>query len=199
LISYIKGKVIGRGNEDRYGYLDLVTQAGIGYRVFVPNTIETQEECELYTSFQVREDSQALYGFLTAKERDFFELLITVSGIGPKLGISILSVYPTDTVATLILKGDHGALSKVPGLGKKGSQKIVLELEGRLSQKGYSASKDLVMVNDKVLKELHNALKSLGFAGDNLKEYTVLGEKLLKENPSYAVEDLLKSVLKSND
>jgi Holliday junction DNA helicase RuvA len=132
-------------------------------------------------------------------DRDFFELLITVSGIGPKLGISILSVYPTKTVAAMILKGDHVGLGKVPGLGKKGSQRIVVELESKVGDMGYTAGSGEPMVNDKVIKDLHNALKSLGFSGDNLKEYVKLGEKLLKENPSYMVEDLLKSVLKSND
>ncbi len=199
MISYLKGKVISRGSEERYGYVDIVTSAGIGYRVFVPNNIVVEDECELYTSFQVREDSQTLYGFLTATERDFFELLITVSGVGPKLGISILSIYPTSTVATLILKGDHVALSKVPGLGKKGSQKIVLELENKLADRGYTASKDVKMVNEKVIKELQGALKSLGFSADNLHEYVQLGEKVLSENPAYTVEDLIKSVLKRND
>jgi Holliday junction DNA helicase RuvA len=199
LISYIKGKVAGQGREDRYGYLDIVTAGGVGYRVFVPNTLTVEAECELYTSFQVREDNQALYGFLTASDRDFFELLITVSGIGPKLGISILSVYPTETVASMILKGDHAGLGKVPGLGKKGSQRIVVELESKVGDMGYTAVKGEMPINDKVIKDLHNALKSLGFSGDNLKEYVRLGEKLLKENPSYMVEDLIKSVLKSND
>lgn len=199
MISYIKGKVIVRGNEERYGYLDVVTESGVGYRVFVPTTLVVEDECELFTSFQVREDSQALYGFLTAKDRDFFELLITVSGIGPKLAISIISVYSVNTVATLILKGDHGSLSKVPGLGKKGSQKIVVELEGKLTDRGYSAVEGEVPLNSAVLKELSSALKSLGFSGENLKEYLVHGENVLKNNPSYTVEDLIKSVLKSHD
>ncbi|PKL42088.1 MAG: Holliday junction branch migration protein RuvA, partial [Planctomycetes bacterium HGW-Planctomycetes-1] len=91
--------------------------------MYVTSQFEFKEvgtDISVYTSFQVREESQTLYGFNTELERDFFEELLTVSGIGPKSALSILSTYSMERVKEIVLEGDSKLLSKVPGLGLKG-------------------------------------------------------------------------------
>lgn len=195
MISFVKGKVIKRGSSERHSWVDILTNSGVGYRVFTPSNMGSfSDECELYTSFQVREDSQALFGFLTMSDRDFFELLITVSGVGPKLGIGIMSMFTTDQIKSLIAQKDHESLSKVSGLGKKGSQKIVVELESKL---GDFDSVDVGSSSNSVIKELKVALKTLGFSGEALNEYVKEAEKALSANASLELEELIKLVLKS--
>jgi len=101
MISYISGKILKYRSTGKVNYIDILLSSGIGYRVFVTSqfSINTkQSEIALYTSFQVKEDSNSLYGFNTEEERDFFEELLNVSGIGPKLALSILSTYSMNRV-----------------------------------------------------------------------------------------------------
>ncbi len=195
MISYITGEILKRGESERHSWVDVLTQSGVGYRVLIPSNVSFDaQKSELFTSFQVREDSQVLYGFSSPLDRDFFELLITVSGVGPKLAISIMSVYTTDQIKSLIVKKDHESLSKVGGLGKKGSQKIIVELESKLE--GFVAM-DGVESSSSILKELKVALKSLGFSGEGLEEYVSAAQEILSEKPETSLEELIKLVLKS--
>ncbi len=201
MISYLKGKVLKRGILDRFDYIDIIVNDSIGYRVFIQSSFPSDLESDniaVYTSFQVREDSQALYGFSSEQDRDFFELLMTVSGVGPKLAMSILSHFESDVVKTHIINGDHSALSKVSGLGKKGAQKIVVELQSNLEKSGFKRS-DMKIVDSSRISELKQALTSLGFKGEQLKQYLERGEKISGGNDIDDVEQLLKLVLKDSD
>jgi len=192
MISYISGKVL-KNNIGKNNYVDVLLPSGIAYRVFVTsmfNFVQVGSQISIYTSFQVREDSQTLYGFSTREERDFFEELLTVSGIGPKSALSILSTYSMDRVKKIILDGDSVLLSKTPGLGLKGAQKVILELRGRIDFE----KDDLQMKGNVKLGELKEALKSLGFAGKDLKDGIKKGEKILKEG-DVDIEVLIKKVL----
>ena len=192
MISYISGKVL-KNNIGRNNYVDVLLPSGIAYRVFVTsmfNFLEEGSQISMYTSFQVREDSQTLYGFSTQEERDFFEELLTVSGIGPKSALSILSTYSLDRVKTIILDGDSVLLSKTPGLGLKGAQKVILELRGKIDFE----KDDLQMKGNVKLGELKEALKSLGFVGKDLKDGMKKGEEVLKEG-DVDIEVLIKKVL----
>ena len=134
MISYISGKVI-QSRVGKVNYIDILVPLGVGYRVYVTSQfkfVKNGTDVKIYTSFQVRKESQTLYGFNTEIERDFFEELLTVSGIGPKSAMSILSTYCIDRVKQIILDGDSKLLSKVPGLGLKGAQKVILELRGKI-------------------------------------------------------------------
>jgi Holliday junction DNA helicase RuvA len=192
MISYISGKVL-KNNIGKNNYVDVLLPSGIAYRVFVTsmfNFVQVGSQISVYTSFQVREDSQTLYGFATQEERDFFEELLTVSGIGPKSALSILSTYSMDRVKKIILDGDSVLLSKTPGLGLKGAQKVILELRGRID-----FEKDDLQIKENVkLGELKDALKSLGFAGKDLKDGIKKGEEVLKEG-DVDIEILIKKVL----
>ena len=192
MISYISGKVL-KNNIGKNNYVDVLLPSGIAYRVFVTsmfNFVQVGSQISIYTSFQVREDSQTLYGFSTQEERDFFEELLTVSGIGPKSALSILSTYSMDRVKKIILDGDSVLLSKTPGLGLKGAQKVILELRGRIDFE----KDDLQMKENVKLGELKDALKSLGFAGKDLKDGIKKGEEVLKEG-DVDIEILIKKVL----
>lgn len=197
MISLIKGKIVKIGSTDKYGFIDLFTNSGVGYRVIVvgKNKFLIEDEITLYTSFQVREDSQSLYGFISEAQRDFFELLISVSGVGPKIAVSILSTFTLSEVATCIVNKDHKSLATTPGLGSKGAQKIVVELENRLG--GFEFDISETSTSSKILlSELSNALKSLGFTGEAHNEYMKKGESISKKVDS--VDELIKLVLKEN-
>lgn len=192
MISYISGKVL-KNSSSKISFVDILTNSGIAYRVFVTDKypfLEKGSSVEMYTSFQVREDSQALYGFGSEVERDFFEQLLTVSGVGPKLGLSILSTYSLEQVREIILDGDSKLLSKVSGLGSKGAQKIILELRGRID----FDKEDKVSGNSVKIKELKEALKSLGFSGKSLEECVSKAEDILSSE-DIDIEDLIRKVL----
>ena len=192
MISYIFGKVL-KNVVGKNGYVDVLTNAGIGYRVFVPSQFTYSDigsEISIYTSFQVREDSQTLYGFNTQQERDFFEELLNVSGIGPKSAISILSTYSIERIKEIVAQGDSKLLSKAPGLGIKGAQKVILELRGRID----FDNEDKLDLEDEKLKELKEALKILGFKGSELEQSIKRGGEILKKE-DVGIEILIKKVL----
>lgn len=192
MISYISGKVI-KSYIGKSNYIDVLISSGIGYRVYVTAQFELRkigDTVSVYTSFQVREDSQTLYGFSREDERDFFEELLTVSGIGPKSALSILSTYPMDRVKQIVLDGESKLLSKVPGLGLKGAQKVILELRGKIDfDKEDKRGKE-----DERLKELKEALKILGFKGKELDDCIKRGGDILQKE-DIDIESLIKKVL----
>lgn len=115
----------------------LVDVHGIGYEIDVPmstfyNLPDVGAEITLLTHFVVREDAQLLYGFLSAKERDAFRLLIKISGIGARTALSILSGMNVETLAQAISMQDTAMLTRVPGIGKKTAERLVLELKGKI-------------------------------------------------------------------
>jgi Holliday junction DNA helicase RuvA len=117
--------------------LVLIDVAGVGYEVDVPmstfyNLPALGERVTLLTHFVVREDAQLLYGFLTAPERATFRLLVKISGVGPRTGLSILSGLSVAELAHAVSLQDSGRLIKVPGIGKKTAERLLLELKGKL-------------------------------------------------------------------
>lgn len=192
MISYISGKVL-KNNMGKINFVEVLLSSGIGYRVYVTSLfkfLEKGSDIYLFTSFQVREDSQSLYGFNTEQERDFFEQLLTVSGVGPKVAISILSTYDIAKIKELVMDGDSKSLSKVSGLGSKGAQKIILELRGKIDFDKEDAGKH----NSEKLKELKGALKSLGYAGRSLDESMNRAEEILQKG-DIEIENLIRNVL----
>lgn len=132
MFHYIKGSIEGSGKD-----FIVIENNGIGYKVFVPSStlgrIDSMKgEVTLYTYFHVREDIAALYGFLSKEELDMFELLISVSGIGPKAGLAFLSVLPPSKLGLAIIGGDTKTLVSVPGIGSKTANRIILELKDKI-------------------------------------------------------------------
>ncbi|MBL0885739.1 Holliday junction branch migration protein RuvA [Myceligenerans indicum] len=114
----------------------VVDVGGVGYLVHAtPGTLagmRVGEQAQVATSMVVREDSMTLYGFADADERDVFEIVQTVSGVGPRLALAMLAVYPPEGLRRAVAAEDTAALTRVPGIGKKGAQRILLELGDRL-------------------------------------------------------------------
>lgn len=191
MISFLKGSIL-KSNVGKDSYVDLLTDSGIGYRVNIPSTYMPPSEnnnYSLFTYFHVRDDEQTLYGFEQEDQRDFFEKLISVSGIGPKIAMAILSTFTRSDLENIILQGDAKGLSKVSGLGLKGAQKIILELRGVIDFDQKDSP------SDSTIKELKEALSTLGFSGDLLKEKVKVGEKILEGDMDMGIEELLKRVL----
>ncbi len=143
----------------------LVDVQGVGYEVDVPmstfyNLPAQGEKIALFTHFSVREDAQQLYGFLTAKEREVFRTLIKISGVGPKLALSVLSGIGVDELAQAVALQETGRLVKVPGVGKKTAERLLLELKGKLADALPSVAGSAASVAHDAL----NALMALGYS-----------------------------------
>ena len=120
----------------------IVENGGIGYEIYVPGSVLDQfphagEVIKLHTYLHVREDLMQLYGFMTADALAFFKMLITVSGIGPKGALGILSVMDVDSLRFAILAGDAKSISRAPGIGKKTAEKVVLELRDKIDTDAF--------------------------------------------------------------
>lgn len=123
----------------------LIDVSGVGYEVDVPmstfcNLPEVGGELTLYTHFVVREDAQLLYGFATLAERAVFRALIKISGVGPKIALALLSGITVDQLKDAVDRGETGLLTKVPGIGKKTAERLVLELKGKLAGTGATTA-----------------------------------------------------------
>lgn len=131
LISYIKGKITYKTES----FLVLECN-GIGYKIYVSNTtissLKEAEEIMIYTFMNVKEDNISLFGFLTQQEQDIFYQLIGVSGIGPKGALAFLSNMTPQEIILAILSEDVKILSKIPGIGKKTTQRLILELKDKV-------------------------------------------------------------------
>ena len=123
----------------------LIDVSCVGYEVDVPmstfcNLPEVGGELTLYTHFVVREDAELLYGFATLAERAVFRALIKISGVGPKIALALLSGITVDQLKDAVDRGETGLLTKVPGIGKKTAERLVLELKGKLAGTGAATA-----------------------------------------------------------
>lgn len=165
MISFIRGEIIKKGLD--YIILD---NNDIGYYINTSfstlNKVREGERVLLQTYMHIREDIIALYGFLTPDEIELFRKLISVNGVGPKAGLSVLSTYEHNTIREIILKNDAERMSKAPGIGKKTASKIILELKdkvGSLDSLGTSTEEMSSLIIDSESSDLLNALIALGF------------------------------------
>lgn len=161
MISLITGNVRAI-NSDRL----VVEIGGFGVSVLVTPSTTTQvtlgAQIQLFTSLVVREDSLTLFGFVNEESRALFELVQTVSGIGPKVALSILGALTPEDLGRAISQEDIGAIEKVPGIGRKGAQRLILELKGKLSD--LSTSQHYKGHQPAWREQLASALVSLGFS-----------------------------------
>ncbi len=142
----------------------VVDVGGVGILVQVPNRVTSGvkigSRADFYTYLVVREDALTLFGFLEVADRDFFELLLTVTGIGPKVAQSILSGSDSVTIASAISTGNLKLLESFSGLGKKGAQRLVLELKDKVAQFANGATSK----NHPLKNQVENALEGLGYS-----------------------------------
>lgn len=198
MISYIKGIL-----EDMSPGMVVVDNHGIGYQMMVPMRGESfpkiGQEIKIYTHMHVREDDVSLFGFLSKEEKEAFELLIGVNGIGPKVGVSVLSTLSVYELKMAVISEDVKTISKTPGLGPKGAKKLILELKDKLSfeeleEDGVGAeifdtsadSSDSVMITIE-------GLVSLGYS----KSEAAIAVNKVEDAKDLTPEELLKKALKN--
>jgi Holliday junction DNA helicase RuvA len=168
MIATLRGQVTELGN--RYAVIEV---NNIGYKVFLTDdsihSLKVGSETYLSIYNVIREDANDLYGFISKKERDFFELLISISGIGPKSALNILSLVSSDSLVSAIRSGSTSHLVKVSGIGRKTAEKIVLELKDKLAP--YAGNYDGEMSAD-ISSDMDaiEALKALGYGADEARE-----------------------------
>lgn len=166
MIASLKGKIIAE--KDRYVVLDVL---GVGYKVYTltENLLPINKEKEIffYIYSHIREDAFDLYGFLEEKEMEFFELLLSISGIGPKSALNILSVASIETLKKAISQNDLPYLTKISGIGRKTAERMVIELRDKVGKMADDSSLSYEL-------DALEALKSLGYnqavARDVLKQ-----------------------------
>jgi len=160
MIGYLRGNVIESGEKSI-----LLDVRGVGYLVYMPPMEMPLEgdEIGLYIETVVREDAIELFGFKDKKTKDFFKMLISISGIGPRGALGILALAPVDSLMQAISRGDVGFMTKVSGIGKKTAEKIVLELKDKV---GDISGGSVMNVSDDVF----DALTALGYSPVQIRE-----------------------------
>lgn len=198
MISYIKGIL-----EDMSPGMVVVDNHGIGYQMMVPMRGESfpkiGQEIKIYTHMHVREDDVSLFGFLSKEEKEAFELLIGVNGIGPKVGLSVLSTLSVYELKMAVISEDVKTISKTPGLGPKGAKKLILELKDKLSfeeleEDGVGAEifDTSVDSSDSVMITIEG-LVSLGYS----KSEAAIAVNKVEDAKDFTPEELLKKALKN--
>ncbi len=193
MYAYINGKIADKANN--YVVID---NSGIGYKIYMslaaieklPDVGETQK---VYTYYHVREDNISLYGFLSNEELRMFELLLSVSGIGAKLALQILSAISPSSFALSVISNDVSKIVKIPGIGSKTAARIVLELKDKLK------TEEAISKNEKIEKAIHiddkdnEAITALQVLGYTRKEIEKTIEHIDTENSS--VEEIIRKAL----
>lgn len=199
MYSYIKGE-LAEVNTDHI----VIDVGGIGYMIYIPaqslNYLpEIGEMLKVHTYLYMREDAMILYGFLTKDDLEMFKLLITVSGIGPKGGLAVLSTLSSDDLRFAVLSGDSKAISKAPGIGSKTAQRVIIDLKDKLSLEDafekkleHENEKINVSSNSQVKNDAVMALNALGYSStESLKAVSKV-----EITDDMEVEDVLKAALK---
>ncbi len=193
MYAYIKGTL-----EEKAKDSIVIDVGGIGYKIFVSDQSmaklpEVGETTKVYTHYHVREDNISLYGFLSNEELKMFELLLQVGGIGAKTAITALSNITPSQFITAIISNDIKAITKIPGIGTKSAQRIVLELKDKLKTEDAvaKAEEKVEIINDESADEASQALQILGY---NKTEISKVIEKLDIKGKS--TEEIIKQALK---
>lgn len=197
MISYIRGELAAVETEKV-----IVDVGGVGYGIYMPGQAmgllpQPGNEVKIHTYLNVREDAMQLFGFLTRDDLEVFKLVIGVSGIGPKGGLSILSHLTPDDLRFAVLSGDVKAISAAPGIGKKTAEKLIIELKDKLNIEDVlthaadSSAAAVPVNNGGIQSEAVQALVALGYGStESLRAV----KQVELDNPT--VEDVLKEALK---
>lgn len=193
MFAYINGKIADKANN--YVVID---NNGIGYKIFMsPTSIEKLPDVginqKIHTYYYVREDNISLYGFLSNEELRMFELLLSVSGIGAKSAVQILSAVTPSSFALAVISNDISKIVKIPGIGRKTAERIILELKDKLK------TEQTICKNEKVVEAIYNdekdneAINALQVLGYTRKEIEKAFEKIDIQNS--CVEEIIRKAL----
>ena len=196
MISHLNGVI------DHIGQNEVVIDVGnVGYHVHVPSAVlcrlpQVGEKVKLYTIQIVREDDISLYGFLNKEERALFSMFLSVSGIGPKLAMALISGFSLDRLVSAIAQGDTPLLSSISGIGRKTAERIVVELKEKIA-KAYALKPSDMTIGVKgditVVSDSISALIALGYSPREARE-TIMRLHIEQAN---SVEEVIKEALKA--
>ena len=190
MIASVRGEIIDIALDHA-----VVEAAGVGYKVMAtPMTLSTLrrgEEARLITAMILRQDSMTLYGFPDGEARDLFTTLLGVSGVGPKIALATLAVYDANTLRQALADGDVTALTRVPGIGKRGAERMVLELRDKIGAVP-GAGGSVSATGHAVRMPVVEALVGLGFAVKQAEEAT---DKVLADDPAATTSTALRAAL----
>jgi holliday junction DNA helicase RuvA len=194
MIDFIKGQIAYKNPA----FLIVETSGGVGYRLNISlNTyakIEKEETVRLLTHVQIREDAHVLFGFAEESERQLFQMLISVSGVGPATAQVLLSGMNADEVRAAILGENEAAFNKVKGIGPKTAKRIILDLKDKMKKDGGETMQlNLSVANNTMRDEALSALMALGF--QRIAVQKVLN-KILLEKAAATVEELIKTAIR---
>ena len=214
MISWIKGEIISSWLQNQKLFL-LISCNGVGYEIQTLNNVDTDSNEKIITLWIEhirREDSEFLFGFVQKEERDFFRDLLKVRGIGPQIGMSLLNKYSINEVKTSLIKQNKELISSVPGIGKKMTERIFLELKNKISV--IEGSNKNVLQNDKeqvtfIFRDIDIALRSLDYPIKDIKNTLNIIKSEFSNSKSTELneqkinfENILKeaiSILENND
>ena len=197
MIYYVKG-ILTEYTEEGV----VLEAGGVGYQILLPPSLMAElpapgEEVKLYTYYQVGEDSQKLYGFKDRDSRSLFLQIIKVSGIGPKLAVSVLGTLGVDELRLAVIAGDVKAISQAPGMGKKTAEKLILELKDKIDAASLISPGDAkagsapVIVSD-AFSEAVAALQALGYSSSEALK-TV---RSLEAEEDWTVDDIIQAAFR---
>ncbi|WP_156689212.1 Holliday junction branch migration protein RuvA [Mycobacterium sp. Marseille-P9652] len=191
MIASVRGEVLEVALDHA-----VIEAAGVGYRVnATPSTLATLRqgsEARLVTAMIVREDSMTLYGFADSETRDLFLILLSVSGVGPRLAMATLAVHDAAALRQALHDGDVAALTRVPGIGKRGAERMVLELRDKIVAPGPAATGAPALNGHAVRGPVVEALVGLGFAAKQAEEAT---DKVLAAEHDATTSGVLRAAL----
>lgn len=193
MIHYIRGELVHIGESEI-----VVDNNGIGYLIEVPASVlpalpTKNEEVKIYTELYVREDILKLFGFLTREDLEIFRMLITVSGIGPKGALAILSIMTPEQLRFAILSNDVDQIATAKGIGKKTASKLVIELQDRLKANITSVATQSVTLNTAPTSVRAEAIEALVGLGYSVSE---AGKALKNISEDNSLEDMIKLALR---
>lgn len=192
MIASVRGEVLEVALDHA-----VIEAAGVGYRVNATpstlSTLRTGTQARLITAMIVREDSMTLYGFTDAETRDLFLTLLSVSGVGPRLAMATLAVHDAGALRQALHDGDVAALTRVPGIGKRGAERMVLELRDKIGAAGAAGAPAGAARNGHAVRgPVVEALVGLGFAAKQAEEAT---DKVLAAEPEAGTSGALRAAL----
>jgi len=198
MIALINGKIAYKGISSI-----VVDVSGVGYRIFIPLTTyyelpEAGKPVTLHVHTHVKQDAINLFGFYTIQERDLFQLMISVSGIGPKIAMNILSGIAANDLLQAISRGDLGKLISIPGVGRKMAERLILELKEKVIKKmmmeQIPAADDQHKAGEMIKEDVLSALVNLGYKNNTAKDAVDKVMQVSKEDMT--LDQLLKKTLK---
>lgn len=192
MIYHIIGKLVEKNPTHV-----VIESNGLGYLIHISlstfSKIGIEENLKLYTYLSIKEDAHTLFGFFDKSEREVFQLLISVSGVGPSTARTMLSSMTAEEVQRAIMTEDVATIQKAKGIGGKTAQRVIIDLKDKIA-KTCNIDEISLVSNNTVKEETLSALEVLGFSR---KQTEKMIDKYLQENPNYTIESLLKTALKN--